>query len=74
MKLIERVGEPSIFVAIARLRKCYPELPDTSWTGRKRSRKRQPKRRTVAPTPVDPVMRMSGPITRSMTRRNQAQD
>ena len=33
--LIERASEPSIFVAISRLRKCYPEISDTCWTGRK---------------------------------------
>ena len=35
VKLIERVGEPSIFGAIDRLHRCYPELPDTSWTSLK---------------------------------------
>ena len=47
VKLIERVSEPSIFVAIDRLHKCYPEVPDTCWTGRKQTRKRRSKRQTV---------------------------
>ena len=74
VKLIERVSEPSIFVAIDRLRKCYPELPDTCWTGRKPTRKRRSKRQTVTLPPVEPVQRTTGPVTRSMTKRNRALD
>ena len=44
VKLIERASEPSIFVAIDRLCKCYPELSDTCWTGWKLSQKHRSKR------------------------------
>ena len=69
VKLIERTSEPSIFVAIDRLRKCYPELPDRCWTGRKQSRKRRSKRQTVT-SPSDEPQRTTGPVTRSMTQKS----
>ena len=69
VKLIERASEPSIFVAIDRLRKCYPELPDRCWTGRKQSRKRRSKRQTVTSPSVEP-QRTTGPVTRSMTQKS----
>ena len=69
VKLIERASEPSIFVAIDRVRKCYPELPDRCWTGRKQSRKRRSKRQT-ATSPSDEPQRTTGPVTRSMTQKS----
>ena len=36
--LIEKPDDPSLFVSINRLRRCYPEMSDTSWTGRKKGR------------------------------------
>jgi hypothetical protein len=69
VKLIERASEPSIFVAIDRLRKCYPELSDHCWTGRKQSRKRRSKCRLVITPSDEPVPRTTGPITRSMTQK-----
>ena len=38
VKLVDSVDDPSIFVALDRLRRCYPELPNTSWTGRRKTR------------------------------------
>ena len=35
VKLIENPKESSIFVALDRLRKCYPEQSNATWTGRK---------------------------------------
>ena len=48
VKLIENPKESSIFVALDRLRKCYPEQSNATWTGRKRKSKRSSKR--VQPT------------------------
>ena len=73
VKLIERASEPSIFVAIHRLWKCYPELSDASCTGRK-SRKHRSKCQAMTSPPVEPVQRRTDPVTRSMTQKNQAQD
>ena len=70
VKLIEQASEPSIFVAIDRLRKCYPELPDHCWTGRKQSRKCQSKRQIATSPSDEPVQRTTGPVTRSMTQKS----
>ena len=64
VQLIENPGEPSLFVAISRLRRCYPELPDTSWTG---ARKRKRARSRPADPPTQPVQR-TGPVTRAVAR------
>ena len=58
-----------IFVAINRLRKCYRELSDTCWTGRKQWWKHRPKHQTVI-TPTEPVQRKMGTVIQSMTRKN----
>lgn len=60
VQLIERPQDQSIFVAIDRLRSCYPQLPKWSCTGRKgcNGRKKQPSQ-TKRP-------RVTGPVTRSM--------
>ena len=41
VQLIGRPQDQTIFVAIDRLRRCYPELSDKSWTGRKGKKSRQ---------------------------------
>ena len=41
VQLIERPQDQTIFIAIDRLRKCYQELSDQSWTGRKGSKGRR---------------------------------
>ena len=71
VQLIENPKESSIFVALDRLRKCYPEQSNATWTGRKRkstkrgSKSVQPK---TSERPSDRV-RTVGPVTRSMTRK-----
>ena len=74
--LVDRPREPSIFVALSRVRRCY-EMSNASWTGHRRKRKR---RKTRSPASVSPpetserspqqelLPQCSGPITRSMTR------
>lgn len=44
VQLIEHPEYAPIFVAMDRLRKCYPELPDVSWTGRRQRRHRARRR------------------------------
>ena len=70
VKLIENPQESSIFVALDRLRKCYPEQSNATWTGRKRKSKRSSKsvQLTSSERPSDGV-RTVGPVTRSMTRK-----
>ena len=42
VQLIEKPSYPALFVAISRLRRCYPEIPvDASRTGRKKKAKRK---------------------------------
>jgi hypothetical protein len=69
VQLIEKPGDPSLFVALGRLRRCYPEMTDTSWTGRK---KRNKTRKRVALPQIERAktlsVRREGPITRSMAR------
>ena len=38
VRLIDRPDDPTIFVALNRVRLCYPELPDKSWSGKTRKR------------------------------------
>ena len=68
VQLIERPQDQTIFVAIDRLRKCYQELSDRSWTGRKGNKgKRKQQCRDLIPPIESP--RNTGPVTRSMARR-----
>ena len=39
VQLIEKPGDPSLFVVLNTLRKSYPEMADASWTGQKRRNK-----------------------------------
>jgi hypothetical protein len=42
VQLIEKPSDPTLFVAISHLRRCYPEIPsDASWTGRHKKAKRK---------------------------------
>ena len=76
-QLIEKPGDPSLFVALSRLRRCYPEMTDASWTGRKKRSKNKMKKRAALPHgsrfKAVPV-RSEGPITRSMTRAQTDHD
>ena len=73
VKLIDRVEEPSIFVAVSRLRRCYPEQPDASWTGRRKSKRpRRTCTRRLGVPPCSPaVQRTPGPVTRSMAKKSK---
>ena len=72
VRLIEHPTEPSIFVAIERLRKCYPEQTNDCWLGTK---KRIPKKRNAKQfTPGSTVDRTGepprrGPVTRSLRKQ-----
>ena len=48
VRIIDKPEEPSIFVALSRLRLCYPELPDVSWTGKSKKRRRNKDPRNVS--------------------------
>ena len=67
VRLVDRPDEPSIFVALSRVRPCYDEIPDISWSGHtpKRKRRSNPK---VLKQPVQTVTPYAGPMTRSRTK------
>jgi hypothetical protein len=65
---VQLVARPQDQTTIDRLRKCYPELSNNSWTGRKGKRSRC-KRSSPDLRHSTEDHRTSGPITRSMTRR-----
>ena len=39
VRLVDNPTADSIFVSLDRIKPCYPELPDTSWTGQKRRKR-----------------------------------
>ena len=74
VQLIERPSEPTLFVALSRVRKCYPEIPtNVSWTGRKRKirRKNSSKRVQKSDSSGENLPVRQGPVTRSMTRASR---
>ena len=72
VKLVDIVNDPSIF---DRLCQCYPEIPNTSWTGCRKTRRQKSKHcagKSVSHTP--PELRMTGLVTHAMARRLQDKD
>ena len=53
VRLVDKPDDPPIFVSLGRIRPCYEEIPDVSWSGHS-PRKRRRKRVTV----VSPVERV----------------
>ena len=73
VQLIERPQDQSIFVAIDRLRRCYSELSDRSWTGWK-GRRGRAKRKSKVLSPPEESLRTTGSVTRSMARKLDSSD
>ena len=70
VRLVDDPKAASIFVALDRVRLCYPEQADITWTGRSKRRMVTPsKAPDSGSTPNSPHVR-TGPVTRSMTRAN----
>ena len=65
-------AEP-IFVSRERIKPCYPELPDVSWTGFPSQGKREKRQHTSVKnnqnSPYTPVVTYSGPVTRSRAKK-----
>ena len=68
VRLVDQPGADAIFISLNRARPCYPEISDVSWSGSSKSRKnkKQSNKDVTTPNQVNP--RISGPVTRSMTR------
>jgi len=60
--LVDGPCEPSIFVSLDRVRQCYPELSDVSWTGGKKRRRGRNKRKTRPPPPPAESSQRQGPV------------
>ena len=52
--LIDKPRDPSIFVSLSRVRKCYEEMADETWTGPREKRKRKSQKRPATPSSSDP--------------------
>ena len=72
VRVVDDPKAASIFVALDRVRLCYPEQADVTWTGRSRRRMvTHSKEPDSSSTPSTPRVR-NGPVTRSMTRANMS--
>ena len=70
VKLIDKPDSDPIFVALNRVRLCYPELPSKSWSGQKSKRSHTKKSKSKQATAATPIPeRTTGPVTRSMSKR-----
>ena len=70
VRLVDQTSAESMFVSLQRVRLCYDELPDTSWTGHSRKQSKQnkvhPEQEKEPSTVRTPY---SGPTTRSRARK-----
>lgn len=65
LHLVDKPDDSPIFVSLSRVRPCYKEIADSSWSGhtQKRKRKKQKRKANVSlPTTCESY---SGPTTRS---------
>ncbi len=72
--LVDDPKQDSIFVALDRVRRCYTELGNSTWTGPRKKRRRAKKSRQSQGTAQAsvPAAPRAGPVTRSMTRGHPA--
>ena len=68
VRLVNDPTAASIFVALDRVRLCYPEQADITWTGRSRRKTAARSKRTVSDSAPSTPCICTGPVTRSMTR------
>ena len=77
VRLVDHPNDASLFVALNRLRPCYTELGDATWTGRRKRTKRRAhppctrnERNHSKPKAANrSTIECDGPVTRSMARR-----
>ena len=68
-RLVDKPDHPSIFVSRSRVRQCYEELADVSWSGHDSVRKRG-KVKTQSPTVRDTTVESENrPLTRLQAQR-----
>ena len=75
VRLISDPTASSIFVALSRVRQCYPEQGDATWIGghgkKRKARKSKVKQTDTTDTPADDASTSprTGPVTRAMARQ-----
>ena len=67
IRLVDKPSDPSIFVSLCRLRPCYPELSDNSWSGT--AKRRQRRRALNSPQPHNASGVTSDNVTPNPNRR-----
>ena len=77
IRLVDKLNDPPIFVSLSRLRPCYSELSDVSWSGTVKRRKKKASKSAKSRTNSEKsridseiVPNPNRRITRSMTRMN----
>ena len=63
VRLIEKPDDPSIFVLLDRVRPCYSELPNRSWSGHTSKRKRKRKQTVKEPSRTRSINRSRAKAT-----------
>ena len=75
VRLVDEPGADALFVSLSRVRPCYSEIADVSWSGSNKPRKKNKKETNKDATPTTNVTpRTAGPVTRSMTRLAREQE
>ena len=67
VRLVDEPTADSIFVSLDRVRRCYPELPDKSWTGRSKRKRRIATKSNRSPSDSAAVP-YTGPVTRARAK------
>ena len=71
--LVDRPTDDPIFVSLKRVRPCYEELPDISWTGHSNVKPRKKKSQNKDTQKLKKeTNEYKGPITRSMARKQES--
>ena len=68
VRLVDQPKGESIFVALDRVRRCYPEQVDTTWTGRMKRRKKALPKKGAVPVEAEAQPISRGPVTRSKSQ------
>ena len=73
VRLVDKPDDPTIFVSLSRVRPCYSELPDSSWSGHNPTKKRKRKSPTKSSKTASQTDSLSTPYTGPITRSRAKQ-
>ena len=68
VRLVDQPKSESIFVALERVRRCYPEQGNVTWTGHKKRRRKRCKNLSAPKEVVPTPQQYQGPVTRSKSQ------